>query len=126
MSEKFDLIVKGGKAFTPSGLIDADIGIAGGKITAIGSLSGAAAEIIDAKGLTVLPGLIDSQVHFREPGNEHKEDLGTGTAAAALGGIVAVCEMPNTHPPTTTEAALNDKFARAKGRAWVDHAFFVG
>jgi len=65
-------------------------------------------------------------VHFREPGFEHKEDLETGTAAAALGGVTAVFEMPNTSPPTTTAALLQDKVARAHGRAYCDHAFFVG
>jgi dihydroorotase len=70
--------------------------------------------------------VIDSQVHFREPGLEHKEDIKSGTACAALGGVTSIFEMPNTKPPTTDEAALNDKLDRAKGRAWVDHAFFVG
>jgi dihydroorotase len=78
------------------------------------------------KGLTVLPGLIDTQVHFREPGLEHKEDLETGTKGAALGGVTAIFEMPNTKPNTTTDAAIADKVARAQGRAWVDHAFFLG
>ena len=66
----------------------------------------------------MLPGVIDSQVHFREPGDEHKEDLASGTAAAALGGVCAVLEMPNTAPPTTSAEALADKLARAEGRAW--------
>jgi dihydroorotase len=70
--------------------------------------------------------VIDTQVHFREPGNTHKEDLETGTRAAALGGVTAVFEMPNTAPPTTTADALADKIARAKGRAHVDHAFYAG
>ena len=74
----------------------------------------------------MLPGVIDTQVHFREPGNEQKEDLETGTRAAALGGVTAVFEMPNTAPPTTSVAALQDKLARAKGRAHVDHAFYAG
>jgi dihydroorotase len=73
-----------------------------------------------------LPGVIDTQVHFREPGNEHKEDLETGTRAAALGGVTAVFEMPNTAPPTTSADALNEKLRRARGRAHVDHAFYVG
>jgi dihydroorotase len=74
----------------------------------------------------VLPGVIDTQVHFREPGLEHKEDLASGTAAAALGGVVGVFEMPNTKPSTLTAADLADKLARARGRAWVDHAFYLG
>jgi len=122
----FDLLLKGGRAVTPAGIVEADIGIKDGKIAAIGKLDGKAAEIFDVAGLTVLPGVVDSQVHFREPGLEYKEDLATGTAAAAMGGVTALFEMPNTKPSTTTTEAIQDKFARAKGRAWVDHAFYVG
>lgn len=123
----FDLLLAGGQVFTPDGPMEADVGVRYGRIAEIGQLKGAvAAETMVCAGLTLLPGVIDTQVHFREPGNEHKEDLGTGTAAAALGGVTAICEMPNTKPPTTTAALLADKLARAKGRAWVDHAFFVG
>lgn len=127
MTRTFDLLLTGGQAVTSAGLQTVDIGIRDGRIAAIGVGSGAAAaETIDLSGLTLLPGAIDSHVHFREPGLEHKEDLGTGTAAAALGGIVAICEMPNTKPPTLEAADLADKLARAKARAWVDHAFFIG
>jgi len=98
-----------------------------GRIIAIDDLSSAeAGKVIDAKGLHVLPGAIDPQVHFREPGFEHKEDIESGTRAAVLGGVTSIFEMPNTEPPTTSEAALADKFNRARGRAWCDHAFFVG
>ena len=82
--------------------------------------------MFEAKGLHVLPGVIDSQVHFREPGNEHKEDLETGSRAAILGGVTAVFEMPNTNPPTTSRAAIEDKLARAKDRMHCDYAFYVG
>ena len=127
MADAFDLLLKGGQVLTPGGLAAADIGIRDGRFAALGDLSGAAAaQTWEVAGLTLLPGVIDTQVHFREPGMEHKEDLGTGTAAAALGGVTAICEMPNTKPPTTTAALLADKLARAAGRAWVDHAFFVG
>lgn len=126
MAESYDLIVKGGKAMTPMGLIEADIAIKDGRIAAIGRIDRPAAETFDAKGLHVLPGVIDSQVHFREPGLTHKEDLATGTAAAALGGVTAVFEMPNTKPNTTTAEALAEKLALAEGRAWCDVAFFVG
>ena len=123
----FDLVVRGGTIVSHAGEGAGDVGVIAGKIVAIGDLSRASAgEIVDAKGLHVLPGVIDTQVHFREPGNTHKEDLETGTRAAALGGVTAVFEMPNTAPPTTTADALNDKLARAKGRAHVDHAFYVG
>ncbi|MGH6972087.1 MAG: dihydroorotase, partial [Caulobacteraceae bacterium] len=93
----------------------------------IGDLAQAsAAETFDATGLLVLPGAIDTQVHFREPGMEWKEDLETGSRAAVLGGIVAVFEMPNTEPPTSTRAALEEKLNRARGRMCCDHAFYAG
>ena len=123
----FDLIVRGGTIVSHAGEGEGDIGVSGGKIAAIGDLTlFSADQVVDAKGLHVLPGVIDTQVHFREPGNTHKEDLETGTRAAALGGVTAVFEMPNTAPPTTTAEALAEKLARAKGRAHVDHAFYVG
>jgi dihydroorotase len=127
MPDSYDLILKGGCAAIPDGIQPADIGIRNGRIAAIGELSGDLSdEVIDCTGLHVLPGVIDTQVHFREPGMEHKEDLATGTAAAALGGVTAIFEMPNTKPPTTTPEAIQDKLARAKGRTWTDHAFFIG
>src|ERR1700761_397681 len=123
----FDLLIKGGIAATPNGIAEADVGVTGGGIVAVGALSGAsAAETFDAKGLHVLPGVIDTQVHFREPGNEHKEDLETGSRAAVLGGVTGVFEMPNTNPPTTTTAAIEDKLARAKNRMHCDYAFYAG
>jgi dihydroorotase len=127
MNETFDLLIRGGTVATPNGIAPADIGVINGRIAAIGALSATkAAEIFDAKGLHVLPGAIDSQVHFREPGNAHKEDLASGSLAAILGGITGVFEMPNTAPPTTTKSAIEDKLARAKGRMYCDHAFYAG
>ncbi|HUO90972.1 MAG TPA: dihydroorotase [Rhizomicrobium sp.] len=127
MSESFDLLIRGGIVATPSGIAEGDIGVRNGTVAAIGALGGRkAAEIFDAKGLHVLPGVIDSQVHFREPGNEHKEDLESGSRAAVLGGVTGVFEMPNTNPPTTTRAAMEDKLARAKGRMHCDYAFYIG
>ncbi len=127
MSQTYDLILRHGTIVTPNGRERADIAVRDGRIVVIGDLgSAAAAEDMDLRGLTVLPGVIDTQVHFREPGLEHKEDLASGTAAAAQGGVVAIFEMPNTKPSTTTADAINDKLERAKGRAWVDHAFFIG
>lgn len=123
----FDLIVRGGTIVSHAGEGEGDIGVSAGKIAAIGDLSRFSADqVVEAKGLHVLPGVIDTQVHFREPGATHKEDLETGTRAAALGGVTAVFEMPNTAPPTSTAEALADKLARARGRAHVDHAFYVG
>jgi dihydroorotase len=105
----------------------ADVGVSGGKIIAIGDLSQASAgEVFDAAGLTVLPGVIDTQVHFREPGLEWKEDLESGSRAAVLGGVTAVFEMPNTEPTTTDADALADKLSRARGRMHCDHAFYIG
>lgn len=127
MAGPFDLIVEGGTVVSPRGSATADIGVSEGRIAAVGALAAAdSAERLDARGLHVLPGVIDSQVHFREPGAEHKEDLESGTRAAALGGVTCVFEMPNTDPATTTAEALADKCARAEGRAWTDFAFFVG
>src|SRR5580693_9175301 len=123
----FDLLLKGGTAATANGIVPAGIGVTGGRIAAIGSLANAkAAEIFDARGLHVLPGVIDSQVHFREPGNPHKEDLESGSRAAVLGGVTGVFEMPNTAPPTTSHAAIEDKLARAKDRMHCDYAFYAG
>jgi len=127
MSEAFDLLIRGGIAATINGIAEADIGVIDGRIAAIGSLANAkAAEVLEAKGLHVLPGAIDSQVHFREPGNEHKEDLETGSRAAVLGGVTGVFEMPNTSPPTTSRAAIEDKLSRANGRMHCDYAFYAG
>jgi dihydroorotase len=127
MAETYDLIIKGGDVWTTGGLAQTDVAVRDGRIAHIGPADAAAADtVIDAAGLTLLPGMIDSQVHFREPGNEHKEDLESGTRSAALGGITAVFEMPNTSPLTTSAEALADKVSRAAGRSWTDHAFFMG
>ena len=123
---EFDLVLKNGSVFSVGGLVDADVGVRAGKIVAVGSITGSSARMIDCQGLTVLPGMIDSQVHFREPGPVHKEDLESGSRAAALGGITAFFEMPNTNPLTIDEQAFNDKLTRAKGRSWTDYAFFMG
>src|SRR5579883_2051567 len=76
---------------------------------------------IDAQGLTLLPGVIDPQVHFREPGLEHKEDLFTASCACAKGGVTSFLEMPNTRPPTITQQALNDKLQRASQKCLVSY-----
>ena len=123
----FDLILRGGTVVNQDGVGQRDVGVVAGRIAEIGDLSRAsAAEVIDCTGLHVLPGVVDSQVHFREPGMEHKEDLETGSRAAVLGGVTAVFEMPNTKPETTSEAALADKVRRARHRMHCDFAFWVG
>ena len=120
-----EMVLTGGTIVTRDGVHRADIAIRDGTIAAIGR-EARGGHKLDITGLTVLPGVIDSQVHFREPGYEQKETLESGTRAALLGGVCSVFEMPNTSPPTTTAEALDDKFRRARGRAWVDHAFFIG
>jgi len=123
----YDVILRGGTLVNQDGVSPRDIGILAGKIAFIGDLAAAhAGEIVDCRGLHILPGVIDSQVHFREPGPTHKEDLETGSRAAALGGVTAVFEMPNTNPLTTTPEALADKVLRATARMHCDFAFWVG
>lgn len=127
MAETFDLVLKGGTVVNHDGIAPRDIGLRNGRIAAVGSLGASAAgEVIDCTGLHILPGVIDTQVHFREPGLEHKEDLETGSRAAVLGGVTAVFEMPNTNPPTTNPDALADKVRRARHRMFCDFAFYVG
>lgn len=134
MSQRpFDLLIQGGTCLLPhstsTGLIEqqADIGIIDGRIEKIAtSLQGPALKTIKVTGLHVLPGVIDSQVHFREPGLTHKEDLESGTRAAILGGVTSIFEMPNTNPGTTTAEAFQDKLNRAKDRAHCNYAFFIG
>jgi dihydroorotase len=127
MPDTYDLIIRGATVVNHDGIGIRDIAVHAGRIAALGSLGAAkAADVIDAKGLTVLPGVIDSQVHFREPGLEEKEDLATGSRAAVMGGVTAVFEMPNTKPLTTDAAALADKVRRARGRMHCDFAFYVG
>ena len=125
MSQSYDLILKGGTVWTPSGPAETSVGVRDGQIMEIGA-SGDAGEVVDCAGLTVLPGVIDSQVHFREPGLEHKEDLESGSRSAVLGGVTAVFEMPNTKPNTDSADALAEKLRRAKDRMWCDHAFYIG
>jgi dihydroorotase len=127
MAETYDLILKGGTVVNQDGEGARDLGIRAGRIAAIGDLSRAAAgEVIGCRGLHLLPGVIDSHVHFREPGLTHKEDLETGSRAAVLGGVTAVFEMPNTNPATTNAEALADKVKRAHHRMYCDFAFYVG
>lgn len=134
MSESpYDLLIKGGTCLLPhpsdQSLIEqqADIAIKDGRIVKIrDSINEPATQTIEARGLHILPGVIDSQVHFREPGLTHKEDLETGTRAAILGGVTSIFEMPNTNPATTTEELFQDKLNRAKDRAHCNYAFFVG
>lgn len=127
MAQTFDTILKGATIVNHDGIGQRDIGIRNGRIEAIGSLAaGSAGEVIDCTGLHILPGVVDSQVHFREPGLEHKEDLETGSLAAVLGGVTSVFEMPNTKPLTTSAETLDDKIRRGRHRMHCDFAFWVG
>jgi dihydroorotase len=123
----YDFILRGGVVVNQDGVGPRDIGIIGETIAAIDDLSQASAgRTVNCAGLHILPGVIDSQVHFREPGPTHKEDLETGSRAAVLGGVTCVFEMPNTNPLTTTVEALADKVLRANARMHCDFAFWVG
>jgi dihydroorotase len=127
MAEHYDVLIKGGTVVNHDGIGQRDIGILAGRIAAIGRLdAAAAAELVDASDLHVLPGVIDTQVHFREPGLEQKEDLETGSRAAVVGGVTAVFEIPNTNPLTTTPDTRSDKIERARHRKFCDFAFYVG
>ncbi len=127
MSEHYDILLKGGVLADGQSEEQADLAVRDGVITATGALPEARARrVLDVRGLHILPGIIDTQVHFREPGDNDAENLETGSRAAVLGGVTAVFEMPNTVPPTTSEAALADKLARAAGRMFCDYAFYVG
>jgi dihydroorotase len=127
MAESYDLILRGGTVVNHDGIAVRDVAVHRGAIAALGDLSGASADdVIDCRGLHVLPGVIDSHVHFREPGLTHKEDLATGSHAAVIGGVTAVFEMPNTDPSTTDAEALADKVNRAHHRMHCDFAFYIG
>ena len=123
------LLIRQARILLPSGeFLQGDVLIEGGTIQEISpSIADAqASNIIDATGLTLLPGVIDPQVHFREPGLEHKEGLATASRACARGGVTSFLEMPNTRPLTTTQAALDDKLERASQKSLVNYGFFIG
>ena len=127
MKRRADLILAGGTLVNHDGVGARDLAISEGRIVGLGDVSDfAAAETHDCKGLHILPGVIDSQVHLREPGLEHKEDLESGGRAAVMGGVTSVFEMPNTKPLTVTAAALADKVRRASNRMYCDFAFYMG
>lgn len=127
MADRFDVILKGGTVVNQDGVGQRDVGLRDGRIAGLGSFDASqAGEVVDCTGLHILPGVVDSQVHFREPGLDHKEDLESGSRAAVMGGVTAVFEMPNTNPLTTSEAALADKVSRATNRMHCDFAFWVG
>src|ERR1700751_2078418 len=127
MNQRFDTILKSGTVVNQDGEGVRDIAIANGRIAAIGGLGRAsAAGGVDCKGLHILPGVMDTQVHFREPGLTHKEDMETGSRSAVMGGVTAVFEMPNTDPLTVTEATFTAKVKAGHHRMHCDFAFFIG
>lgn len=123
-----DLVVKGGKVYTPQGFFEGDLVIDAGKIVALtkGGATQEADRVVDAGGNHVLPGMVDMHVHFRDPGFTEREDFQTGTAAAAVGGVTTVVDMPNTVPSVTSMEALNDKIRIASKKALVDFALIGG
>jgi len=128
---KYDLLLKSGHVVVRQNgeykTVQTDLGLKNGRIEEMRSIPPEqAANVIKADHLHILPGLIDTQVHFREPGLEHKETLNAGSRGAALGGITGVFEMPNTKPLTVTALDLKDKLTRANGKMWCDYAFYLG
>lgn len=122
-----DLIIRNANLVDGAPAQISDIAIHEGRILEVGKdLRLTATEEIDAANMTVIPGCIDTQVHFREPGMEHKEDISTGSKAAIAGGVTTYFEMPNTNPPTTTKERLEQKLKIAAETSYSDHAFFVG
>ena len=127
MSQIIDLLIKNGSCFIDDKLQKVDLAVSNSKIQEIGDLKNLKAkETIDAGGLTVLPGVIDTQVHFREPGSTDVEDLESGSKAAVLGGVTSVFEMPNTNPPTSNQTEFNKKLNLAKNRMFCNYAFYFG
>ena len=129
--KSYDMILRQGEALIfHQGKIQrqvCDIAISAGAIVEVApTITGSAKKELSLKGLTVLPGVIDSQVHFREPGLTQKEDFETGTKAALLGGVTSIFEMPNTLPPTIHLENLEEKLHRAEGRAYANYAFYAG
>lgn len=123
----YDVVFRNGTVANQDGIGEANIGVRGERIAALGDLHNATADkVVDCKGLHILPGVIDTQVHFREPGLTHKEDLETGSKGAVMGGVTGVFEMPNTNPLTTTRETFEAKIAAGTDRMHCDFAFYVG
>ena len=127
MSNKYTLIIKNAECYIDKKLILTDIAIKDNIIAKVSeNITDPADRILDAKGLTVFPGIIDTQVHFREPGDPNKETLESGSTAAVLGGVTSVFEMPNTSPPTDSPERFQEKLDRAKDRMHCNYAFYFG
>jgi dihydroorotase len=124
----YNLLIRNARIARPDGsTFEGDVACEDGRIARIEpAITATARETIDAAGKLLMPGVIDPQVHFREPGNVYKEDLGSGSRAAVRGGVTSFLEMPNTAPPTTTQAALDEKLALAARKSVANYGFFIG
>jgi dihydroorotase len=126
MSENFSLIIKNGSCYLEGKLVKTDIGLSGNKIKKIGKIELNSSKVFDATDKVVLPGIIDTQTHFREPGSTDVEDLESGSRAAVLGGVTSLFEMPNTNPPTSNLIEFDKKLQLAKNRMHSNYAFYFG
>ena len=126
MSDNFSLIIKNGSCYIDGKLIKTDIGLSDNKIKKIGKIELNSSKVYDATDKAVLPGIIDTQVHFREPGSTDAEDLDSGSRAAVLGGVTSLFEMPNTNPPTSNLVEFDKKLQAAKNRMHSNYAFYFG
>ena len=126
MSDNISLIIKNGSCYVNGQLEKTDLALTGNKIKKIGKVEVNSAKVFDASNKIVLPGIIDTQVHFREPGSTDREDLESGSRAAVLGGVTSVFEMPNTNPPTSNLVEFDKKLNLAKNRMHCNYAFYFG
>jgi dihydroorotase len=126
MSENYSLIIKNGSCYINGKLEKADVALVDNKIKKIGNIEANNAKVFDASDKLVLPGIIDTQTHFREPGSTDREDLESGSRAAVLGGVTSVFEMPNTNPPTSNLVEFDKKLNLAKNRMHCNYAFYFG
>ena len=126
MSDNYSLIIKNGTCYIDGKFIKADIALSGNKIKKIGKIELNSSKVFDATNKVVLPGIIDTQTHFREPGSTDVEDLESGSRAAVLGGVTSLFEMPNTNPPTSNLIEFDRKLQLAKNRMHSNYAFYFG
>ena len=126
MSDNYSLIIKNGSCYIDGKFKSIDLAISGNKIKKVGKVDFNSGKVFDATGKIVLPGAIDTQVHFREPGANDAENLESGSRAAVAGGITSVFEMPNTNPPTSTFKEFNNKLSAARNRMFCNYAFYFG
>ena len=126
MSDNYSLIIKNGSCYIDGKFQKIDLALLGNKIKKIGKIDLNSSKVFDASDKIVLPGVIDTQVHFREPGANDAENLESGSRAAIAGGVTSVFEMPNTNPPTSTFKEFNNKLTAAKDRMFCNYAFYFG